>query len=106
MKNKVLIKLIVPEIDESFDVFIPVKELIWKVKKLLVKSVYDMTGGTIDMNREYMLINKNTSETYKNNVTVLSSDIRNATELILLSIKDAHHNAKFGTPDGAKEVPM
>ena len=35
MNNKVLIKLIVPEIDEEFDIFIPVNEIIWKIKKCL-----------------------------------------------------------------------
>ena len=36
MKNKVLIKLIVPEIDSDFDIFIPVNEIIWKIKKMLL----------------------------------------------------------------------
>ena len=38
MKDKVLIKLIVPEIDKTFDLFLPVNELIWKVKKLFGKN--------------------------------------------------------------------
>ena len=41
MNNKVLIKLILPELDTSFDILIPVNEIIWKIKKLLVKSVSD-----------------------------------------------------------------
>ena len=44
MKNKVLVKLIVQEIDSNFDLFIPVNELIWKIKKLMIKSVSDLTG--------------------------------------------------------------
>ena len=39
MENKVLIKLIMPELDEEFDIFIPVNELIWKIKKLIIKSI-------------------------------------------------------------------
>ena len=39
MNNKVLIKLIVPEIDKTFDVFIPVNEIVWKIKKMLIKSI-------------------------------------------------------------------
>ena len=35
MKNKVLIKLILPEWNTTFDVFIPVNELVWKVKKII-----------------------------------------------------------------------
>ena len=50
MKNKVLIKLIVPELDDTFDLFVPVNEVIWKVKKLIVKSISDLTG--IELNQQ------------------------------------------------------
>lgn len=88
MKNKVLIRLYVPEIDFAFDVFIPVNEIIWKVKKLLVKSVSDLTGGILDLESDFTLINKVTSEIYDNNSIVINTNIRNASELILLSVKE------------------
>lgn len=87
MKNKVLIKLIVPELDKSYDLFIPVNEIMWKIKKLVIKSISDLSGGALNMNIEYSLINKSTNQVYDNNVVVLDTDIRNATELILLSVK-------------------
>ena len=33
MNNKILIKLIVPDLDNTYDIFIPVNELVWRVKK-------------------------------------------------------------------------
>lgn len=90
MKNKVLIRLFVPELDYTFDVFIPINEIIWKVKKLLAKSVSDLTGGVLDISADYTLINKLTSEAYDNNSVVANTNIRNATELILLSVKENH----------------
>ena len=36
MNNKVLVKLLVPELNSSFDIFLPVNELIWKIKRMLV----------------------------------------------------------------------
>ena len=87
MKNKVLVKLIVPEIDKTFDVFIPVNEIMWKVKKMLVKSVSDLSGIMLDVNDEYLFINKQTSKCYNNNITVLNTDIRNATEIVMLHKK-------------------
>lgn len=87
MNNKVLIKLTVPEIDSNFDIFIPVNELIWRIKKLIVKSVSDLSGGTLELNREYILLNKITSFPYNNNISVYNTDIRNGTELILISTK-------------------
>ena len=84
MNNKVLIKLISPEIDESFDVFIPVNEIIWKIKKMLLKSVSDLTGSNIDLDTEYVLMNKTTSRIYGNNEVVIDTDIRNGTELLIM----------------------
>lgn len=87
MKNKILIRLFVPELDYNFDVFIPANEIVWKVKRLLSKSVSDLTNGGIDASGDYVLLNKVTSKVYDNNDVILETDIRNATELILLSVK-------------------
>lgn len=87
MNNKVLIKLFVPEISLSFDIFIPVNEVVWKIKKLLAKSIYDLTSGTFDLNADYTLISKATSFPYDNNLIVINTDIRNATELIFIKSK-------------------
>ena len=37
MTNKILIKLYVISLNKEFDVFIPVNEMIWKIKKLLIR---------------------------------------------------------------------
>lgn len=87
MNNKVLIKLLIPEIDESFDIFIPINEILWKVKKMLVKSAGDLTLKSLDTNKNYILINKNTLEIYPNNIQIAKTDIENGTEIILLSVK-------------------
>lgn len=83
MENKVLIKLIMFDMDECFDIFIPVNEIIWKIKKLIIKSISDITNISLDINNEYLLINKDTSKIYDNNEVVINTDIRNGTELIL-----------------------
>lgn len=86
MKNKVLIKLIVPELDATFDVFIPVNELVWKIKKLILKSVSDLNNINITNNLDCVLINKDNSKIYNNNEIILETYIRNSSELILISI--------------------
>lgn len=85
MNNKVLIKLIVPEMDAVYDLFIPVNELVWKVKKLIIKAVNDLSSSNIIKNDNYCLMNKMTGEIYKNNQVILNTNIRNATEIVLLS---------------------
>lgn len=88
MKNKVLIKLIVPELDETFDVFIPVNELVWKIKRIILKAIGDLSNANIDTNIEYVLLNKDNSKFYNNNEIILDTDIRNSSELILISKED------------------
>lgn len=86
MNNKVLIKLIIPEYDINYDLFIPVNEVIWKLKKLILKSVQDLSGININLNIEYLFINKDNSRIYNNNEIIINTDIRNGTELILMSV--------------------
>ncbi len=83
MENKVLIKLIVPTINDSFNLFLPVNEIIWKIKKMLIKSVIDLTGMSLDTNKEYILLNKDNCRVYNNNEIVIDTDIRNGTELLI-----------------------
>ena len=85
MKNKVLIKLIIPGLATTFDVFIPVNELVWKVEKLMIKAVSDLSNIRLDLNRDYILLNKDNSRVYNNNEIILDTDIRNSSELILIA---------------------
>lgn len=84
MKNKVLVKLSMPELLVNYDIFIPVNEVIWKIKKMIIKSVSDISSIPLDINGNYLLINKNTSRIYDNNEIVIDTDIRNSTELMLI----------------------
>lgn len=83
MENKVLIKLIIPNINETFDLFLPVNEIIWKVKKMLIKSISDLTSIDLDVNKEYILLNKDNCRIYHNNEIIIDTDIRNGTELFI-----------------------
>lgn len=86
MNNKVLIKLIIPKYEISYDLFIPVNEVMWKLKKMIIKCVQDLSGITFDNNLEYVFLNKDSSKFYNNNDLIINTDIRNGTELILLSV--------------------
>lgn len=84
MENKVLIRLICPEYGKEFDVFIPVNELLWKIKSMLIKAVSDLCNIKIE-NEAVELINKYTGQIYKNNLLVIDTDIRNSTELLFFT---------------------
>ena len=83
MDNKVLVKLVVPGVKESFDLFLPVNELIWKIKKMFIKSISDLTGIELDNSKEYILLNKENCRIYHNNEFVIDTDIRNGTVLFI-----------------------
>lgn len=86
MENKILVRIILPELDVSYDVFIPVNELVWKIKKLLIKALSDVMGISLDSDREYLLINKNSGVIYDNNEIIIDTDIRNASEILFFSL--------------------
>ena len=87
MKNKVLVKLYVPELDFETDLFLPVNEVLWKIKILIIKAISDMTGGALDKDKKYLLVNKETGNIYQSNSILIDTDIRNATEIIIISSK-------------------
>ena len=86
MNNKVLINVDVPELDIDYDLFIPVNELVWKINKLVIKSISDLSGVPLNPNDKYIFINKINNKVYNNNEVIVDTDIRNGTELILLKI--------------------
>ena len=83
MNNKVLIKLIVPDIDETYELFIPVNEIVWKIKKLVLKAIEELCDSNVNLQKDYTLMNINTSKIYTDNEIIRDTDIRNATELII-----------------------
>mgnify|MGYP001624038574 CR=1 FL=1 len=83
MDNKVLIKLVIPELDDSFDLFIPVNVTIYKLKNLLYRSLEELCGVDL-LNKSSTLINKINSRIYQNDEIVINTDIRNASELLLI----------------------
>ena len=85
MNDKVLIKLDVFGLDETYDVFIPVNELVWKIKAMLAKCVSDLEYLKFNPNEDYLIINKKTGAVYNNNDIIINTDIRNGSELLLMS---------------------
>ena len=85
MKNKVLVRLIVPELDTSFDVFVPINEVIWRLKALFIKSISDLSSFSLPEDVNYLLLNKDSGRIYQNNELVLNTDIRNGTELFFVA---------------------
>ena len=82
--NKILINLYVPNLNQHYDLFIPVNEFIWKINKLVVKSISDLSDGKLLMNQNYVIANIETGKIYDNNDIVINTDIRNTSKLALI----------------------
>ena len=84
MKNKVLVKLIVPEIDEEFDIFIPINKRIGNIIILIIKSILELKQVNYNLNPASSLYNRETGERYSEQSLVRETNIRNGTNLILM----------------------
>ena len=85
MNDKVIVQLVVPEINERYNIFLPVNKKIGTIIDLLDKSVNEMTNGEFPISKSCKLYNADTLQIYEANTLVFNSDIRNSTRLVLLS---------------------
>jgi hypothetical protein len=83
MKNKVLIDLIVPDLMEEYELFIPVNERIFKVKQLIINSLKDLSDDKFQDTRKYNLMDPDTGEVYDNKMIVRDLNIYNSKKIIL-----------------------
>lgn len=85
MKNKVLVKLIVPEIDKEFDVYLPINKKIGNIINLLNESLVELTNGEIELSNKNSLFNGITNEIYHPDKQLIDTNIRNGSILVLIS---------------------
>ena len=83
MNNKILVKLIIPELETEYDVYLPITKKIGNIIKLLIKAIVEM-GYEYDDNVKIALYNRKTGEKYEPNKILVETNIRNGTELVLL----------------------
>jgi len=84
MKNKVLIKVYVVSISEEYEIYVPTNESIKGVINLIVKSVYELSDGRIDMNDRYCLVDCDTNTMYNYSIIVRDTNIINGKKIFLI----------------------
>ena len=84
MNNKVLVHLLLPEIDESYDIFIPINIRIGTVIKLLNKSLCELTGGIYEEKNCRNLYNTDNSSIYDVNLLVRETNIKNGSTVVFM----------------------
>lgn len=82
--NKVCVDLIVPSIEERYNIFIPINKKTIEIIFLLNKAINDMSNGAFPMSDTLSLINANNGTIYDVGKTVMENGILNGTKLILI----------------------
>ena len=80
LENKVLVNLYSLSLGKTFEVYLPINEKVGNITKLLNTTLFD----SIDSTRNYIFLNTETGEVYKNNELIRETNIRNGTKLILI----------------------
>lgn len=84
MEYKVLIKLYVPEIEENYEIYIPVNKTINEILQLLNKMVNDLSK-VYPITSTANLYNRQSGVMYPRGQLVRDTDIRNGSELVFLA---------------------
>ena len=85
MNNKILIEVIVPLIEENFEIYIPVNKRISTVIKLIEKSLNEITNGYYPAQKENsVIIDEESGSVFDVNLTVKESKMINGSKIILI----------------------
>ena len=83
-KNKILIRLYIPLIEKSYDVYIPINKKIGTVKTLIEGGLSELTDGEYIGSQETNFYSKDTGQIYNVNRTVRDTDLKNGSKIILI----------------------
>ena len=84
LENKVLVSVSVPQLENKYDIYIPVNRKIHNVIGMIKNILHELSQGSFDAKSNYMLYDRDTGTAYNMNILVRDSDIRNGSKLILL----------------------
>ena len=84
MKNKVLVNVYIPNIDEYYEIYIPTNETVNKVLELILKSVYELSDSIFDLDKKHYLLDPDTSLVYDISLIIRDTNIKNDKKLILI----------------------
>ena len=85
IKNKVLVKLVVPEVDKTYDLYLPANKKMGNIINLLNQTIQELTSNEFLKSSSNLLFNARTGHQYSPDELLLNTDIRNGTILVLLS---------------------
>lgn len=120
MQYKVLINLLIPETEESFEAYIPINRTVYDVSELLADMI-EAESKNISERKSLMLYDRRTGMAYEVTKLIRETNIRNGSEVVAIlqdNIKESEDSEipkpeqkseeKINTlkkPEIAKEMP-
>lgn len=83
MNNKVLVELIVPELEQTYNVYLPISRRIGNIISLLIKAINEL-GTEYKLKSEMALYSSPNFKKYQPNELLYNTDIRSGSTIILL----------------------
>jgi len=83
MTNKILVTVVVPMIEERYDIYIPVSKSMRVTKKLLINTINELSSGHFPKDKNCTLMSSE-GVPYSMNSTIKECGIKNGDKIILI----------------------
>ena len=83
MMNKILVTVVVPMIEEKYDIYLPVFKTIKVTKKLLINTINELSNGHFPKDKNCILMSSE-GIPYVVNSTIKEAGIKNGDKIILI----------------------
>lgn len=84
MKNKILIIVYVLSLSEEYEIYIPTNESVKEVVNLIVRSIYELSDGRLNLENNYCLLDCDSNVLYNYSSIIRDTNIVNGKKTILI----------------------
>ena len=82
--NKILLEVYIPSIEKEYDIFVPVNKKIGTIKRMIETGITDLTDDVYSISDDTNLYSKDTGNMYDVNVSLIDTDLKNGSRIILI----------------------
>lgn len=82
--NKILVNLVVPTLNETFNMFIPINKTVAETIILLNQTIHDLTNGNFPISKNLSLVNCETKEVLNYDYSIKVCKIEYGSTLALI----------------------
>ena len=84
LKFKILIEVIVPLLEEHYEIYIPINKRVSNAITLIEKALKELTNGYYPDKEGTVIIDEQTGNVYDINITIKETKLMNGSKVILI----------------------